>query len=120
MTDKFIVVHRTTGKLVSARGIFEGTANDVYAWLKSKGQAFGPFEVFSEETKSFTSSEEFTRLHRAATVVQDRVHDDKLAKIAAIIMKAMQIQADAVYYSDTTDGLDLVAINAAKEIMKLQ
>lgn len=92
--------------------LFDGSGPDVYEWLSVRDSP-NMYEVYNHNTGMYLSADEFYTLHRPEPGA------GKLDRVTQLVMAAMQQQASTTYHSGTTEGLDLVAVETAKQILKI-
>ncbi|AWN05942.1 hypothetical protein SEA_CRICKO_79 [Streptomyces phage CricKo] len=95
--------------------VFNGTPEETVKWLETN-ECQKTWQVYRGETKCAYSVPAYLSYHyeqRAAKKLE------KQAKITEIVTRAMAAQAKATYHTDSMGELDIVAKNAADEIVKL-
>lgn len=54
-----------------------------------------------------------------AAAQERRITSDKFEQVHQIVMRALQAQAKATFYSDDDGGMDVFALQASQEIVKI-
>lgn len=91
------------------------TPEKVIAWLGDV-TCHSSWQVAVGRDNSLVSVEAYIAAHKERVEAK---RTEKHAKITEIVTRAMAAQAKATYHSDTLGELDIVAKNAADEIINL-
>jgi hypothetical protein len=77
----------------------------------------GDWVVFNRDNCSFFTHERFMREFQ--TFAEEASENEKLAKIHSLILSAMSKQDVATYQGESSCGMDIVAAQAAKDILAI-
>jgi hypothetical protein len=98
----------------SQKEVIKGTEKEISVWLSEAGDVSG-YDVYDNRSHVYRKANFFLQTHHAEEKAAEQARN---AKILQLVISAMSKQAKATYDGDV-DGMDVVALETSKEIVKL-
>lgn len=94
--------------------IFEGDSTTVYAWCDGRHHPEA-WLIYVHSTATYIEVHEFMEIHRP----EPKPGAQKVADVAGLVLKALLKQDVATYNGEGSQGMDQLAIDTAKKILKI-